>query len=115
MTVDVHAVYEEISEDEGKILHCYTCSEGHKTVGIGHKVLQNDPESNLPVHGAYDDVPEDQSIDEERCYELFEQDVKIAIDGCKAIYSNWEELPEEMQHILVNMCFQLGQGGLSKF
>jgi lysozyme len=46
---------------------------------------------------------------------LFQQDVQIAIDGCIAIYDNWEDLPSEIQHILINMCFQLGQGGLSKF
>ena len=105
MSVDVTQVYEEISNDEGKILHCYMCSEGHKTVGIGHKVLQNDPESNLPVHGAYDDVPESEGIDEARCYELFQSDVQIAIDGCTAIYDNWDDLPQEIKHILTNMCF----------
>lgn len=115
MTVDVKRVYEEIASDEGKILHVYLCSENHKTTGIGHKLLDSDPEIDLPVHGAYDEVPEDECISEERCYELFEQDVQIAIDGCRNIYDNWEELPQEAQHILVNMCFQLGQGGLSKF
>ena len=115
MTVDVSKVYDEIAADEGKILHCYMCSEGHKTVGIGHKVLQNDPESNLPVHGAYDSVPEDESIDEDRCYELFQEDVQTAIDGCQGIYENWDDLPQEARHVLVNMCFQLGPGGLGKF
>ncbi len=115
MSVDVTQVYEEIASDEGKILHCYMCSENHKTVGIGHKVLPTDPESNLPVHGAYDDVPEKEGITEERCYELFQNDIQLAIAGCKGIYSNWEEIPQEMRHILVNMCFQLGQTGLSKF
>ena len=115
MTVDVTKVYEEIAADEGKILHCYMCSENHKTVGIGHKVLQNDPESNLPVHGAYDDVPEEEGITEERCYELFQGDVQSAVDGCEALYPNWAEIPQEMRHILVNMCFQLGQTGLSRF
>lgn len=115
MTVDVKQVYEEISADEGKVLHAYLCSELHKTVGIGHKVLPDDPEYGLPVHGAYDDVSEEESISEERCYELFQEDVQIAIGGCQKIYDNWEELPQEMQHVLVNMCFQLGQGGLSKF
>ncbi len=115
MTVDVKQVYEEISADEGKVLHAYLCSELHKTVGIGHKVLPDDPEYGLPVHGAYDDVSEEESITEDRCYVLFQQDVQIAIGGCQKIYGNWEELPQEMQHVLVNMCFQLGQGGLSKF
>jgi len=115
MSVDVTQVYEEIASDEGKILHCYMCSEGHKTVGIGHKVLPTDPESNLPVHGTYDDVPAEECITEERCYELFQHDIQLAIAGCKGLYHNWEEIPQEMRHILVNMCFQLGQTGLSRF
>ena len=115
MTVDIKKVYEEVASDEGKILHKYLCSESHPTVGIGHKVLNTDPEANLPIHDAYEEVSEDECISEERCYELFEQDVQIAIDGCSKIYANWEELPEDLQHVLVNMCFQLGQGGLSKF
>jgi len=115
MTVDVEKLYEEIANDEGKVLHCYLCSELHKTVGIGHKVLDSDEEQALSIYGAYDDVADNQKITEERCYELFEKDVQIAIGGCQNIYDNWEDLPEEMQHVLVNMCFQLGQGGLSKF
>lgn len=115
MTVDSAQIYKEIAADEGKILHCYECSEGHKTVGIGHKVLPNDPEFNLPTHGAYDDVPEKDRITEDRCYELFQYDIQLAIAGCKGLYSNWGEIPQEICHILVNMCFQLGQTGLSRF
>jgi len=116
MTVDVKKVYEEISADEGKVLHAYLCSELHKTVGIGHKVLEADAENDLYIFGASDnDVADDQCISEERCYELFEEDVQIAVNGCEKIYDNWENLPQEVQHILVNMCFQLGQGGLGKF
>jgi lysozyme len=66
----------------------------------------------LSVH---DKVPDDQSITEHRCYELFEEDVQIAISGCMNIYNNWDELPQNLQHILINMAFQLGQRGLSKF
>lgn len=115
MTVDVTQVYEEIAADEGKILHCYMCSENHKTVGIGHKVLPTDPESNLPVHGAYDEVPAEEGITEDRCYELFQHDIQLAIAGCQGLYSNWDELPQEIRHVLVNMCFQMGQTGLSRF
>ena len=115
MTVDVKQVYEEISADEGKVLHAYLCSELHKTVGIGHKVLETDAENALYIYGTNDDVADDQCISEGRCYELFQEDVQIAIGGCQKIYGNWEELPQEMQHVLTNMCFQLGQGGLGKF
>ncbi len=115
MSVDVTQVYQEISEDEGKILHCYLCSENHKTVGIGHKVLPDDPEYALQTFNANDEAPAEQSITEKRCFELFEQDVQIAVGDCAVIYDTWDDLPQEMQHILVNMAFQLGQSGLSKF
>ena len=115
MSVDITQVYEEIAFDEGKVLHKYLCSESHPTIGIGHKVLDTDAEATLPIHGAYDDVPEEECITEERCYELFQHDIQLAIAGCKGLYHNWEEIPQEMRHILVNMCFQLGQTGLSRF
>ena len=116
MTVDVKDLYEEISADEGKVLHVYLCSELHATVGIGHKILDTDPEKDLDIFGInWEEVPDDQYITEDRCYILFQEDVQIAISGCMKIYNNWDDLPQEVQHILVNMCFQLGQRGLSNF
>ena len=116
MTVDVKELYEEISKDEGKVLHAYLCSELHATIGIGHKILGTDPEKDLDIFGVnWEQVPDDQRISENRCYVLFQEDVQIAINGCMGIYNNWEDLPQEMQHVLVNMCFQLGKRGLSNF
>ena len=116
MTVDVKDLYEEIGSDEGKVLHAYLCTELHATVGIGHKILDTDPEKELDIFGInWEEVPDDQYITEDRCYILFQEDVQIAISGCMKIYTNWDDLPQEVQHILVNMCFQLGQRGLSNF
>ena len=116
MTVDVKDLYEEISSDEGKVLHAYLCSELEATIGIGHKILDTDPEKELDIFGInWEEVPDDQYITEDRCYILFQEDVQIAISGCMKIYNNWDDLPQEVQHILVNMCFQLGQRGLSNF
>ena len=116
MTVDVKDLYEEISSDEGKVLHAYLCSELHATIGIGHKILDTDPEKELEIFGINGEgVPGDQYITEDRCYILFQEDVQMAINGCMKIYNNWDDLPQEVQHILVNMCFQLGQRGLSNF
>ena len=116
MTVDVKDLYEEISSDEGKVLHAYLCSELPATIGIGHKILDTDPEKELDIFGInWEEVPDDQYITEDRCYILFQEDVQIAISGCMKIYNNWNDLPQEVQHILVNMCFQLGQRGLSNF
>jgi lysozyme len=116
MTVDVKDLYAEIGSDEGKVLHAYLCTELHATIGIGHKILDTDPEKDLEIFGInWETVPDDQYITEDRCYILFQEDVQIAISGCMKIYNNWNDLPQEVQHILVNMCFQLGQRGLSNF
>ena len=115
MTVDVKELYEEISGDEGKVLHAYLCSELHATIGIGHKILDTDPEKHLEIYAVNWEVPDDECISEDRCYILFQEDVQKAIGGCINIYDNWDDLPQELQHVLVNMCFQLGQRGLSKF
>ena len=45
---------------------------------------------------------------------VISEDVQLAIDGCRRIYSNWEELPQKL-NIYLNMCFQMGPTGLSKF
>ena len=116
MTVDVKDLYEEISADEGKVLHAYLCSELHATIGIGHKILDTDPEKDLDIFGInWEEVPDDQYITEDRGCILYQEDVQVAIDGCIDIYDSGEDLPHEMQHVLINMCFQLGQRGLSNF
>jgi lysozyme len=114
--VNVNRVFEEIKADEGMRNFVYKCSLGHNTIGCGHLILDTDPESKLEAFDVNaDDVPEDQCISDHRIYELFQEDIHLAINACSRIYSNWEELPEEAQHVLINMCFQLGEGGLSKF
>ena len=55
-------------------------------------------------------------ISVERCEELFMQDLNIAIDECVVLYGeDWQEFPEEVQEILVNMLFNMGRPRLSQF
>ena len=85
MTVDVTVLYDEIASDEGKVLHPYLCTEGHATIGIGHKILHTDPEASLPVRSAYDGTRRRIASQRTSIYELFQEDVQIAIDGCRRI------------------------------
>ena len=41
--------------------------------------------------------------------------MNTAIGDCKDIFNNFNELDDEIQHILINMSFQLGKPRLSKF
>ena len=38
-----------------------------------------------------------------------------AINDCISLFDNFDKLPEDIQHVLTNMSFQLGRPRLSKF
>ena len=80
---------------------------GYPTFGVGHLVLESDPE-----HGQAVGTP----VSEERVRECFEKDLDTAISECVVLYGDsWEGFPGEVQEVLVNMLFNLGRPRLSKF
>lgn len=96
----------EISVDEGKVDTIYLCTENHPTFGIGHLITNNDPEYKEVIG---------TKVSETRIREAFESDINTVLKDCEILYSDFYELPEEAQHIIANMCFQLGRPRLSKF
>ena len=105
MNIDV--LRKEIEDDEGCKYETYHCSEGHLTGGIGHLITEWDEEIYAGPIGT--------SIPEEQVQEWFEKDVQTAINDCKDIFNDFDSLPEDIQHVLINMAFQLGGPRLSKF
>lgn len=97
---------EELIDDEGFKGVIYLDHLGNKTVGVGHLITQNDPEYDLPVG---------TQINAARVIELLEKDMTRAIKGAHSLFEDFYGLPEDIQHVLVNMAFQLGTTGLSKF
>jgi lysozyme len=97
----------EIADDEGVKYETYNCSLGHLTGGIGHLITEWDTE--------YYDKPIGTKIPNEQVNEWFENDIQVSIKDCQGIFNNFESLPENIQHVLVNMSFQLGKPRLSKF
>ena len=91
---------------EGIVHSIYEDSLGYKTVGVGHKIIKEDPEWNLPI-GSY--------VKEDRIIALFSKDCETAVNGAKAVLPFFNELPTDVQNILVEMTFQLGSSGLKKF
>ena len=101
------AVFEQLKIDEGVVYEIYEDHLGYATFGVGHLVLESDPE-----HGQEIGTP----VTEERVRECFERDLNIAIDECVTLYGDdWEGFPGEVQEVLVNMLFNLGRPRLSKF
>ena len=104
--MDIEKLREEIKYDEGCVYAVYLDHLGLPTFGIGHLVTQDDPEYQWDV---------DNPISEERVNEAFESDMNIVLDDCQTLYDDFDELPQEAQHIIANMMFNMGRPRLSKF
>ena len=101
------SVYEQLKIDEGVVYEIYEDHLGYPTFGVGHLVLESDPEHGQPVG---------TPVSEERVKECFEKDLDIAISECEVLYGDaWIGFPGEVQEVLVNMLFNLGRPRLSKF
>lgn len=98
---------DEIANDEGIMYETYHCSLGHLTGGIGHLITEWDEE--------FYDKPIGTKVPNEQVNDWFEKDIKVTINDCKIIFDNFDNLPEEAQLVIANMCFQLGRPRLSKF
>tara|TARA_R100001460_G_scaffold34551_1_gene67065 strand:+ start:520 stop:969 length:450 start_codon:yes stop_codon:yes gene_type:complete len=97
---------EELAEDEGCKFEIYLDHLGLPTYGIGHLVVEGDPEHGQPVG---------TPVDEERVRQVFSLDIASTLDECQVLYPDFDELPEEAQLIIANMMFNMGRPRLSKF
>jgi lysozyme len=79
---------------------------GYATFGVGHLVLESDPEYGDPI-GA--------PVSESRVIEAFEQDCENVLRDCHILYEDFDSLPEEAQQVIANMMFNMGRPRLSKF
>lgn len=106
--LDREAVFEQLKIDEGVVYEVYKDHLGYPTFGVGHLVLDSDPE-----FGAEVGTP----VTEERVKECFDRDIEIAVSECDRLYEEgvFGDLPDEVQQILVNMMFNMGRTRLSKF
>jgi len=104
--MNLEQLRQEIEIDEGVKYEIYLDHLGLPTCGIGHLIVEGDEEYGQEVGTA---------VSEERVAELFESDVQVTLDECERLYSGFSELPEEVQHILANMMFNMGRPRLSGF
>jgi len=102
------AVYKQLKEDEGVKYEIYLDHLGLPTFGVGHLILESDPEFGKPVG---------TKIDEERVRVCFDRDLETATRECNHLYGEGKfgDLPDDVQQILVNMMFNMGRTRLSGF
>ena len=92
--------------DEGVKYEIYNDHLGYPTFGIGHLIVESDNEYGQPVG---------TGIHVDRVNEAFDKDVSVMVDEAKKIFSDFDNLPEEAQQVIVNMTFNMGRPRLSKF
>ena len=104
--MNIDKLREELKVDEGVKYEIYLDHLGLPTFGIGHLVIDGDPEAGEPVG---------TPVSEERVNEAFDTDVEIVLGECRILYPDFDDLPEECQQIIANMMFNMGRPRLSKF
>ena len=104
--MNIDQLREELKIDEGVKYEIYLDHLDLPTFGIGHLVLESDPE-----HGEAVGTP----VSEDRVNECFDNDVEVVLGECRLLYEDFDELPEEVQLIIANMMFNMGRPRLSQF
>ena len=104
--IDVDQLRETLIIDEGQVNEIYEDHLGYATSGIGHLVLESDPEHGQAVGTA---------VSEERTIECFEHDVQSVLKDCKKLHEGWDGYPQEVKQVIANMMFNMGLTRLSKF
>ncbi len=104
--MNLEKLRKQISIDEGIEYNIYLDHLGYPTFGIGHLIIDSDPEKGQEVG---------TSVSEERVNQAFDDDVQTVVADCKICFESWDGYPEEAQQVFANMMFNMGRTRLSKF
>ena len=109
--MDRQRLMDEIKRHEGEVLEIYEDSLGYLTFGVGHLIKDSDDEYGLPVG---------TPVSQERVDDVYDYDFDKHLDETIHLFESkggedFYSLPENIQHVLVNMTFNLGGTRFSKF
>lgn len=102
---------------EGYRAKTYMDTTGHPTVGIGFNLDRSDAEVRLRSVGAdYHAVLNGESeLTDEQAAELLKQDIEQAEKDAQRLVFVYDELDDVRQRVIVDMVYNLGAYGFSKF
>ena len=98
--------YDSIQKHEGVVYAIYKDHLGHRTFGVGHLITEADEEWELP---------EETTVNEDRVIDVYMGDLATAFTTVKRLVPDICSHPEDVQLVLTNMAFNLGQQRLSGF
>ena len=102
--MDMDSLLESVKKHEGYRNKVYLDTLGKRTVGVGH----------LCVEDFWED---DKEYDEKFLMEILQKDLQQAIRGARSLMEKHDcaDIDEQAEEILIEMVFQLGMTGVSKF
>jgi lysozyme len=104
--MNIDRLRKQLEIDEGCKHEVYLDHLGLPTHGIGHLIIESDPEYGQPVG---------TPVSDERVKECFELDLESVQVDCKRLYDDFDELPDEAQEIIANMIFNMGLSRMRGF
>src|SRR6185295_12579644 len=95
----------------------YLDSRGIKTIGHGFNLERQGARAAITAVGAdYDRILNGtDSLTDAQIMQLFEPDVDRAIAGARRVVTSFSQLNVERQIVIVDMVFNMGEGGLANF
>lgn len=90
-----------IIKSEGIRNKPYRCSQGHLTVGVGHKIEKSEKFKSFYSNSEIED--------------LFKKDLNEAIRAAQNNFPSFSRQPDHIKLVLVSFCFNLGEAGSRKF
>ena len=102
--MNMDRLLESVKKHEGYRNKVYLDTLGKRTVGVGH----------LCVEDFWED---DKEYDEKFLMEILQKDLQQAIRGARSLMEDHgcADIDEQAEEILIEMVFQLGKTGVSKF
>lgn len=95
--MNIKTIKQQLIEHEGLRLMPYRCSTGKTTIGVGHNL-------------------DDKGINKGIAMLLLDNDIsEVVHDLSSELFTNFYSLPEQVQHVLIDMRFQLGCAGFRRF
>ena len=104
--MNIDRLRQQLEIDEGCKYVIYLDHLNLPTHGIGHLILESDPEYGQPVG---------TPVTDERVIECFEKDLESVQKDCYRLYDDFDNLPETVQEIIANMLFNMGLGRMRAF
>ena len=92
----VQSLIKQIKHHEGYRSRVYKCTEGYDTIGYGFAI-------------------KDLVVSEEVCEMILLEKLEFLEKSIKNRFSWYEESPQVIKEVIINMCYQLGVSGFSRF